>query len=204
MEEEAKELLLYAGRLYWFTVEFGLVMEQGRHKAFGAGILSSPGETRHSIESPDSNRILIDATQDRDLLRLATTDYLINEFQKTYFVLKDFDSLSSLTPERILHIVHLAQRLPHHTWCEIVPGDHVLDVGRSLTSPNEKYYRLLADQSLDDCQRRTAQRNLRMKNSCQCFDSEVGQAFLWALPEIPDDLLTRFAEWESEHGERGS
>ena len=156
IEAEATELLLYAGRLYWFTVEFGLVMQAGQMKAFGAGILSSPGETRYSIDSADSNRILIDPRDDGDLLRLATTDYLISEFQKTYFVMKDFASLSSLTPERILTTVDMAQRLPHHTWREIVPGDQVINVGTSLTSPNEKYYRLLAQQPLDDCLRRCA------------------------------------------------
>ena len=99
--DEASELLTYAGRLYWFTVEFGLVMQDGNLKAFGAGILSSPGETGFSIQSPDSNRVLIDLANDRDLLRLATTDYLISEFQKTYFVMKDFHCLTSLTPQRI-------------------------------------------------------------------------------------------------------
>ncbi len=78
IHEEARELLLYAGRLYWFTVEFGLVMQEGSLKAFGAGILSSPGETRFSVDSPESSRVLIDPSSDHDLLRLATTDYLIS------------------------------------------------------------------------------------------------------------------------------
>ncbi len=48
----ADELLLYADESYWFTVEFGLVMQRGELRAFGAGILSSPGETKYSIDSP--------------------------------------------------------------------------------------------------------------------------------------------------------
>ena len=193
IEAEAVELLLYAGRLYWFTVEFGLVMQDGAMKAFGAGILSSPGETRYSIDSPDSNRILIDPRDDHDLLRLATTDYLISEFQKTYFVMKDFESLASLTPERILHTVRSAQRLPHHTWREIVPGDDVINVGKTVTSPNEKYYRLLAGQPLDDCLRRCAIRNLRMYSHDLDLPHMEEIEFVEKLPTVPEELLRDFS-----------
>jgi phenylalanine-4-hydroxylase len=198
IEDEAVELLLYAGRLYWFTVEFGLVMENGQMKAFGAGILSSPGETRYSVDSADSNRVLIDPRQDRDLLRLATTDYLISEFQKTYFVMKDFDSLSSLTPERILRTVYMARRLPHHTWREIVPGDEVINVGKILTSPNEKYYRLLARQELDDCLQRCAIRNLRMYARGLELTNPAEEAFVQAMPAVPETLIRDFSAADQE------
>jgi len=194
IEAEATELLLYAGRLYWFTVEFGLVMQDEKLKAFGAGILSSPGETIFSIDSPDSNRVLIDLRNDRDLLRLATTDYLISEFQKTYFAMTDFDALDSLTPERILDTVRTAKNLPHHSWREIVPGDTVLNVGSEMTSPLEKYYRLLAGQGLDDCLRRAAIRNLRMCQTEIRVNDLREQAFLDELPEIPKAVLSEFAK----------
>jgi phenylalanine-4-hydroxylase len=189
---EAVELLLYAGRLYWFTVEFGLVLQDGHLRAFGAGILSSPGETRYSVESADSNRVLIDPGNDRDLLRLATTDYLISEFQKTYFVMKDFQSLTSLTPQRILHAAHTAQNLPHHTWREIVPGDSVINVGKTLTSSNEKYFRLLAGQPLDDCLRRTAIRNLRMFAAGVATQHLEAQEYLNDLAPVPPSLIEQF------------
>ncbi len=192
IEDEATELLLYAGRLYWFTVEFGLVLQDDKLRAFGAGILSSPGETRYSVDSPISNRVLIDPSNDRDLLRLATTDYLISEYQKTYFVMKDFDTLSSLTPERILRVVHSAQQLPHHTWREIVPGDEVINVGTVMNSPNEKYYRLLADQPLDECLRRAAIRNLRMYSRGLSLGQPEQHEFVEALPEIPPQVLSKF------------
>ncbi len=192
IHDEAKELLLYAGRLYWFTVEFGLVMQEGELRAFGAGILSSPGETKHSVDSPESNRILIDPSNDRDLLRLATTDYLISEFQKTYFVMKDFESLASLTPQRILDVVHSAQRLPHHTWRELVTGDEVFYVGKTLASANEKYFRLLSGQMLDDCLRRTAIRNLRMyRHGINTLD-QPERDFVDALPPVPQELIDEF------------
>ncbi|MDX1727857.1 MAG: phenylalanine 4-monooxygenase, partial [Pseudoalteromonas tetraodonis] len=50
---------VYLARMYWFTVEFGLVMQDGEVRDFGAGILSSPGETVYSISDPESNRVLI-------------------------------------------------------------------------------------------------------------------------------------------------
>lgn len=189
IEAEASELLLYAGRLYWFTVEFGLVMQEGELRAFGAGILSSPGETRYSVDSPDSNRVLIDPARDRDLLRLATTDYLISEYQKTYFVMKEFDSLATLTPDRILHIVHTAAGLPHHTWRELVPGDDVINVGKCLTSSTEKYYRLLAGQPLDACLTRAAIRNLRLAQKPHDNHDPLATAFRAAMPPIPNDVL---------------
>lgn len=197
---EATELLLYAGRLYWFTVEFGLVMQNGELRAFGAGILSSPGETKYSVCSPDSNRILIDPANDRDLLRLATTDYLISEFQKTYFVMKDFQSLASLTPQRILRVAHAAQNLPHHTWREIVPGDQVINVGKTLASTNEKYYRLLAGQPLDDCLKRTAIRNLRMLANGLTPDHAEEQEFVDALPAVPELLIDKFLQADKNDG----
>lgn len=193
IESEAKELLLYAGRLYWFTVEFGLVLQNEELKAFGAGILSSPGETKFSLDSPESNRVLIDPRNDRDLLRLATTDYLISEFQKTYFVMKDFDSLRSLTPERILRSVHLAQKLPHYTWREIVPGDEVINVGTSMTSINEKYVRLLSHQPLDECQDRAAFRNLRMYRNGLELRSIEETRFMDALPSVSSEMLEAFS-----------
>jgi len=193
INEEATELLLFAGRLYWFTVEFGLVMQQDKFKAFGAGILSSPGETKYSVDSPNSNRILIDPSSDRDLLRLATTDYLISEFQKTYFVMKNLESLSSLTPQRILHIVHTAENLPHHTWREIVPGDEVINVGTTVTSSNEKYYRLLAHQALDDCLYRTAIRNLRMYAKGLELHQPEELDFVNLLPPVPEELVREFS-----------
>lgn len=189
----ADELLLYAGRIYWFTVEFGLVMQDGEVRDFGAGILSSPGETVYSIDSPESSRILIDPSCDRDLLRLATTDYLISEFQKTYFVMKSFDRLESLTPERILKAARQAARLPHYTWREIVPGDRVLNVGAVVHSPNEKYWQLMAGRCTDHCLERAAIRNLRLLQ--RGLDEGVCLETAWSgpMPPVPGTVREWFA-----------
>jgi phenylalanine-4-hydroxylase len=74
-------------RLYWYTVEFGLIDTPQGLRAYGAGILSSKGETVFSIESEKPNRVAF------DLVRVMRTDYLIDDFQKTYFVLESFDQL---------------------------------------------------------------------------------------------------------------
>jgi len=153
---------LYAGRIYWYTVEFGLVMQNERLSAFGAGILSSPSETPYSIESAEATRILIDPRSDRDLLRLATTDYSINEYQKTYFVMKDFKSLSSLTPERIIDVVTEAKYLPHLGWRDILDSDHVISRGTDSMPPNEKYEMLANGIPLDEASTRVALRNIGM------------------------------------------
>ena len=192
IKANADDLLMYAGRIYWFTVEFGLVMEDGEVRDFGAGILSSPGETIYSIESLESNRILIDPSNDADLMRLANTDYLISEFQKTYFISKSFDLLQSLTPERILAASKLARSLPDYTWREIVPGDEVITVGSVAMSPNEKYYRLMAGQKQDDCLQRAAIKNLNMYRSG--ISEDLLSQFKAPPPKIPQEIIDWFEE----------
>ena len=187
IKAEADELLKYAGRIYWFTVEFGLVRQDGEVRDFGAGILSSPGETVYSVESPESNRILIDPSDDSDLLRIANTDYLISEFQKTYFICESFELLESLTPDRILAASKKAKSLPDFTWREIVPGDRVINVGSVATSPNEKYYRLMAGQPMDDCMKRAALANLEMYR--HGISEELLSQFRTLPPIVPQEVL---------------
>lgn len=74
-------------RLYGYTIEFGLVESAGGLRCFGAGILSSAGEARHALESRAPLRLRY------DLRRVLRTDYLIDDFQRTYFVVRDFGEL---------------------------------------------------------------------------------------------------------------
>ncbi|QPH54591.1 phenylalanine 4-monooxygenase [Pontivivens ytuae] len=76
-------------RLYWYTIEFGLMRHADGLRIFGAGILSSTGEIRFSLEDTSSNRIGF------DLERVMRTEYEIDDYQKTYFVINDFKSLLS-------------------------------------------------------------------------------------------------------------
>jgi phenylalanine-4-hydroxylase len=84
----AGELL---SRLYWYTIEFGLLRQPDGLRAYGAGILSSSGELRHSVTSPKPRRIAL------DLLRCMRTRYKIDDYQATYFVIDSFDQLFEMT-----------------------------------------------------------------------------------------------------------
>ena len=78
-------------RLYWYTVEFGLIKTDEGLRIYGSGIVSSSGESRYCLESPAPNRIGF------DLLRVMRTRYRIDTFQKTYFVIDNFEQLFAAT-----------------------------------------------------------------------------------------------------------
>ena len=85
---DACELL---ARLYWYTVEFGLIATPQGLRAYGAGILSSAGELRHSVRSGAPRRVAF------DLQRLMRTRYRIDSYQATYFVIDAFQQLFDAT-----------------------------------------------------------------------------------------------------------
>jgi phenylalanine-4-hydroxylase len=74
-------------RLYWYTVEFGLIRTPAGLRIFGAGIMSSTTESVFALESQSPNRIAF------DLDRVMRTRYLIDDFQQTYFVIESFEKL---------------------------------------------------------------------------------------------------------------
>lgn len=78
-------------RLYWYTIEFGLMRQYGEIKAYGAGILSSAGELAHAVKSNQPNRIAL------DVLRAMRTRYKIDSYQQTYFVIDSFQQLFDMT-----------------------------------------------------------------------------------------------------------
>lgn len=74
-------------RLYWYTVEFGLIRQGDALKLYGAGIVSSHGESLFALDDPSPNRIGF------DLKRLMRTKYRIDDYQQSYFVIDSFDDL---------------------------------------------------------------------------------------------------------------
>ena len=74
-------------RLYWYTVEFGLVRGRSGLRIFGAGIMSSMTESVFALESNAPHRVAF------NLERVMRTDYIIDDFQKVYFVIDSFQSL---------------------------------------------------------------------------------------------------------------
>lgn len=78
-------------RLYWYTIEFGLMRQHGGLRAYGAGILSSPGELRYAVESAQPQRLPL------DIERVMRTRYKIDSFQQTYFVIGSIQELFDKT-----------------------------------------------------------------------------------------------------------
>jgi phenylalanine-4-hydroxylase len=78
-------------RLYWYTVEFGLIRTDKGLRNYGAGIVSSPGETVYALESERPRRLRF------DLARVMRTRYQIDRFQETYFVIDSFEDLLGQT-----------------------------------------------------------------------------------------------------------
>jgi phenylalanine-4-hydroxylase len=89
-------------RLYWYTIEFGLIRQHGGLRAYGAGILSSPGELRYAVESPEPQRLPL------DIERVMRTRYKIDSFQQTYFVI---DSIQELFDKTAPDFTPLYQRV---------------------------------------------------------------------------------------------
>ncbi|MCF8709359.1 phenylalanine 4-monooxygenase [Rhizorhapis sp. SPR117] len=83
----------YLARLYWYTVEFGLIRQGEGLKLYGAGIVSSFGEAVFALDDPSPNRIGF------DLKRLMRTKYRIDDYQQNYFVIDSFEDLLRQTVE---------------------------------------------------------------------------------------------------------
>lgn len=79
--------LTMLARLYWYTVEFGLIQSPQGLRAYGAGILSSGGEIEYCLTSPKPHRIAFNAE------RVMRTEFKIDSYQETYFVIRDFQQL---------------------------------------------------------------------------------------------------------------
>ena len=85
------EALQMLTRLYWYTVEFGLIRQKDGLRIYGSGIVSSKGESFHCLDSDAPNRIGF------DLERIMRTRYRIDTYQKTYFVIDSFEQLMDAT-----------------------------------------------------------------------------------------------------------
>jgi phenylalanine-4-hydroxylase len=96
-------------RLYWFTVEFGLINTRKGLKTYGAGIVSSFGETPYSIDSDKPLRKPFDPL---DALR---TPYRIDIFQTTYFIINSLQDMFDLAHQNLIGLIDQARRLGMHT-----------------------------------------------------------------------------------------
>ena len=99
-----EERILLA-RLYWFTIEFGLMKSPAGVRAYGGGILSSMNETIYCLESPLAKRKAF------DVLEALRTPYRIDIMQPVYFVIDDFNVLFELIEMDLIGLVHQAMAL---------------------------------------------------------------------------------------------
>jgi phenylalanine-4-hydroxylase len=105
-------------RLYWYTVEFGLIATAEGLRIYGSGILSSAGESVYCLDDPRPHRIGF------DLRRVMRTRYRIDRYQQTYFVIDDFEELFAATRPDFTPIYREVAALP-----DLGP-DQVLDADR--------------------------------------------------------------------------
>ena len=118
------DALKYLGRLYWYTVEFGLVAEPEGLRIYGAGIVSSSAESRFALDDPSPNRIGF------DLSRVMRTEYRIDDFQQNYFVIPSFDELLRVTVETdFAPLYEELAKQPDIAVAELLPEDEVLTRG---------------------------------------------------------------------------
>ncbi len=111
-------------RLYWYTVEFGLIREPDGLRLYGAGIVSSHGESIFALDDPSPNRIAF------DLERVMRTRYRIADYQQTYFVIDSFEQLLRETLDTdFAPLYGRLEKLADLGDAEVLPGDLVIHRG---------------------------------------------------------------------------
>ena len=115
-------------RVYWYTVEFGLVKQPDGLRVYGAGIASSATETVFSVEDDSPNRVAF------DLERVMRTNYRIDDFQESYFVL---DNLNDLLELARIDFAPLYERVAGAS--DFEPGD-ILPTDTVLTRGSGRYH----------------------------------------------------------------
>ena len=115
-------------RVYWYTVEFGLVREPAGFRIYGSGIVSSHSESIFCLEDPSPHRLLF------DLRRVLRTRYRIDDFQECYFAIRGFDELLELAEIDFAQIYRDVAVLP-----DIAPGE-LTDTDQIITRGTGAYH----------------------------------------------------------------
>jgi phenylalanine-4-hydroxylase len=121
LKADGLHALEYLARLYWYTVEFGLVSTPEGLRVYGAGILSSPGEVEYAVASAEPRRIGF------DLKRVMRTRYKIDTFQQSYFVIEDFGQLFRETAPDFTPLYQEIADQPQLPADTLLPGDRVFN-----------------------------------------------------------------------------
>ena len=120
LKAEALGGLPLLARLYWYTVEFGLLQTKHGLRSYGAGILSSPGEIEYAVRSPLPRRLVF------DLARVMRSRYRIDSYQQTYFVIESFEQLFAATAPDFAPLYRELAGRPELAADEAADGDRVL------------------------------------------------------------------------------
>jgi phenylalanine-4-hydroxylase len=126
LKAEGLQALQYLARLYWYTVEFGLIATPEGLRVYGAGILSSAGETVYALTDPRAQRIGF------ALKRLLRTPYKIDDYQATYFVIDSFEQLFEATAPDFTPIYSEIAQQPELPLDRSLPGERVFPPNRAL------------------------------------------------------------------------
>jgi phenylalanine-4-hydroxylase len=110
-------------RLYWFTVEFGLINTPDGLRIYGSGIVSSAKESVYALESKAPNRLGF------DLIRMMRTNYRYDDLQRTYFVIDSFEQLFEQTQPDFTDYYTLVKSQPELGEFELLPSDKVITRG---------------------------------------------------------------------------
>jgi phenylalanine-4-hydroxylase len=109
--------LEHLARLYWYTVEFGLLATPQGLRIYGSGILSSSGESVYCLDDPRPNRLRF------DLRRVMRTQYHIDRYQETYFVINEFEELFAATRPDFAPIYREIAALPEIAADAVLPEE---------------------------------------------------------------------------------
>jgi phenylalanine-4-hydroxylase len=112
--------LTQLARLYWYTVEFGLIRTRDGLRIYGSGIVSSKSESIYCLEDPRPHRIGF------DLKRIMRTDYRIDRFQDSYFVIDSFDQLFDATRPDFTPIYEAVKKLPEIAPDALLPRERLI------------------------------------------------------------------------------
>ena len=117
------DAIKHMARLYWYTVEFGLINTPEGRRIYGAGIVSSKAESVFCLEARSPNRLHF------DLERIMRTDYRYDDFQQTYFVIDSYDELMEATYKDFAPIYERLPDMPELKPSDVVEGDRVYHKG---------------------------------------------------------------------------
>jgi phenylalanine-4-hydroxylase len=110
-------------RLYWYTVEFGLIESIEGLRIYGSGIVSSRAESVYSVENRSPNRIRF------ELERVMRTEYRIDDFQESYFVIRSFDDLFGETYKDFAALYQKLSSGPTYKPGDLLPTDDIITRG---------------------------------------------------------------------------